>query len=717
MNNFYSIPSVSCENRLGLTSNNDNASNRQKCEGLNPDKVYDTIFPLESDPLRAFTKYENKNLNIGTQISSKKDTSENCTKSCLSKENCTYYVVNKPPNKCYLYGSDNIVKGDSNVFGGGVSYRKLDDANDDVSARKDCKPGNYFIKQNPNMYPENATPSNASMVMSEKNLSLKECQSACLNDNDCNSLVYIEGPSTCNIYNDSRQNVVNSIANTRYNDENSATYLKGEAPENQFSNVPRNMLDYYSNYNKRGNVGDSFCKLTDDNVCSVRYKVGCNNNKILPAKPRKTEKAPPSSICMPPDCVPTMARDNKVGILKMNGNLSMECNEGDTECVNNVFKSRIYQSNNIGLPVVNNNASPSNQFSLYRKKFNRYDNLELRNLEEMSEKPLLSAFTYPEECQEWCLKSNNCTAISYYYGTDGKVKCKYYNVNPSTIRSNLRYKDKNIVLVKRRNQYVAKPSKKMFRMPWENNTLPGDINPPIPTANQICVRNGIVKYKTPETETSKTVNEGFMSVDVSIEENDINYGMCPDKRTRKTNIVGSNCPSLVGISCENSQYGCCTDGETAKLDVDGINCPVVNRNVCLNSVNGCCAGTIIPKESINGEMNCSLSDNKRGDPLSGVNYFNGKLQYTGKKCSNNGDCLNSEECVNNNCLKRNLRYYNTLLGGEAINDSGNRESGQQMLQYREIETFINRRNENNNWNIWYMYLLMITVYVASKLRI
>ena len=177
INNFYSLSSIPCEKRLNLTDNDKN--NEVKCNGLNPDNSYKTLFPEYDNYMSAFDSKKNrvvKKDKIGQFLSKEKKDIKDCAINCNDNKKCSYFVQENPSNECSFYTEDKMKE---NL----TKYNKLKKKykinnflkqsltpgapDDDYNQRK-----YYFVNNGNKVFPDSNKP-----FRKEKNLGKDECKS------------------------------------------------------------------------------------------------------------------------------------------------------------------------------------------------------------------------------------------------------------------------------------------------------------------------------------------------------------------------------------------------------------------------------------------------------------------------------------------------------------------------------------------------------------
>lgn len=679
--NNYNIPNIPCKDRV---SNSDNTDSERtlRCSGLNPDNVFGTLFPNRANPVGDYVKTENKKITDGTTIGqiTEKDAKQ-CAEDCSFDASCAYFTIEKKKNQCRLYGKKDVSKNtqfsqftqDYNLR----TWRK----NDLLDGTNNCNIDDGFISQDIGYFPDVTNANDVVRESTQAGLTKNECLSACLYDDNCNSVVFMDSKSKCEKKGSiSRDAVTNKLSNAILNPEVS-TYLKNANVITNRYGVPDGMLDYYRSYAPSGKVGDSFCEFVD-NKCMTSYTVGPNNEKEVPSvNPQSVNKIPTPKLCMPPTCIPKLPETGLRGKLKVDGSFNIMCPPGNgddaKDCIKAIDKTPFVTFDRMGLPTDNDASNPPNGYLPYTSEYDTYNNIGVKIPENgltpsgdectakqmnFGEKPLPGSMEFPEDCQNWCSKSVDCGGFSYYFGDDGKAKCEYYNnVGMKSLKDVLEPKQDTHTLIKRGNRYVQKPLQGEIKKPYFNNSSAADTGV-AKSKEKICIPK------------QDNLQEGFTDkycpfpYDTTAEED--------TDKIEKDDDNGSNCPTPL-VNCKKTRYGCCPDNETAKVNNTGTNCPITSRAPCLGSKYGCCPGTVIPMEYLcdkEGDdlckmTNCELNDNERGDPYA---FYGGK----GVKCVNNSSCPAGQMCVDGLCKNYNEKYYNGLNGVKMA--AMHRESGNSM---------------------------------------
>jgi hypothetical protein len=676
--NYYNIPNIPCSERLKIT--NEQGIDTLKCSGLNPSNVFGTLFPNRADPIVNYDINSFKKITTGSPIGtvSEKDAKQ-CAQDCSADGTCTYFTVEKAKNQCRLYSTKEATK--NNKFTNFESdfnirtWRK----NDLLDGTKNCNIDDGFIGMDTNYFPNVDNANNVLKRSEQSGLTKNECLSACLYDDSCNSVVFMDSKSKCEKMGSITRAAAQNALRAAQSNPDASTYLKkADIITNRFG-ISDNMLDYYKTYSTSGKVGDSFCEFVD-NKCMTSYTVGPNNKKEVPStNAQNVTKVPAPKLCMPPNCVPKLPETGLRGKLKVDASFNIMCPPGSgsdaTECVKAIDKTPFVTFDRMGLPTDNDASNPPNGYLPYTLEYDTYNNLEIdlkgrgdtfvaKPMNE-GEKPSPGSMEFPEDCQNWCNKSVDCGGYSYYFGSDGKAKCEYYqNIGMKGLKDALKPKKDTHTLIKRGNRYVQKPLQAEIKKPYFNNSSPAETGV---ARERVCIPEGF-------TSQYEDLQEGFTDKYCPFP-----YNKTPAKDTDKIlkdDDNGSNCPTPL-VNCKETRYGCCPDNETPKINTAGSNCPITSRAPCLASKYGCCPGTVIPMEYLcdkEGDdlckmTNCELNDNERGDPYA---FYGGK----GVKCTNNLSCGAGQMCVDGVCKFYNEKYYNGLNGVKMA--AIHRESGNSM---------------------------------------
>jgi hypothetical protein len=704
INNYYNIPAIPCESRENIYHGD---ISPEKCNGLNPDNVFETLYPSIANPLINYTSQIG--FMEGTAISENAVSSIECARECSRKSNCEAFVSEKKPNQCVLHRGAPIQ---------GRQRRKRGEPTEDKSYQTSVFTKNLLIDNTScDNVRDNFTELNQIHHFSERpidtlndsNLSVDECMGACLYDKSCQAIEFKESNESCKMY-DVVGNIQKNVGTY------ATTYLKKPIPEpNRFS-AKDSMSEYYRKYDKKGRIGDSFCEIVDDK-CMTSYIVG-PNGRIGPKNPiNRNQDITKPSLCIPPNCIPKAPETGLQGKLRINGDVRLECPPDDEECEARMNFVPYQKSDFMGLPTDNGEPNPANPYLPYTSDFDKYKNLEFKigdnvkygcSVKQIDDgaKPKPNAFDFHEKCADWCLEDVGCGGYSYELGNDGKARCSYFNnIGMKPLKESLTYSDKTTSFIKRGNKLVQEPNPTLQRKPYFNTFGTGDIGlrkVKVCIPKRTRVAGLIMESRLKDKDDTKCI-ENFQGRR--------KLGKCPDGKVDKINNHGSNCPTPL-TDCKQTLYGCCTDGVNYKMagDLRYDNCPIRTKNACLNSKYGCCEGTVIPREYIcegnkmkdsdfcKNELNqtitnCEQSFRGVADPMNQLtdstvtgtyNLEDGPFSYVsneiGNSCKSNNDCRRgSQMCVDGFCQRYDKATYNAM---NAVNTAfQGRQSGVFMNQF------------------------------------
>lgn len=91
INNYYNIPAIPCESRENIHLGD---ISPEKCGGLNPDYVFETLYPSIANPLINYTS-EIGYMEGGNEISENSASSVECARECSRNSNCNSFVSEK----------------------------------------------------------------------------------------------------------------------------------------------------------------------------------------------------------------------------------------------------------------------------------------------------------------------------------------------------------------------------------------------------------------------------------------------------------------------------------------------------------------------------------------------------------------------------------------------------------------------------------------------
>lgn len=706
INNYYNIPAIPCESRENVYAGD---ISKYKCDGLNPDNIFETLYPSIANPLINYIS--ELGFIEGEPIADKNIKPIKCARECSKNSNCSAFISDKKPNQCILHKSTpiqgkSIVKQDKSYQTSIYTKNQLID-----NTSCDNMSDNFTELNEKHYFSEKPLDK-----LIEKNISADECMGACLYDKSCRAIEFKESNDSCKMYSTSGP-IVKNVGS------DSTTYIKKPIPEENRFGAKDSMIDYYNKYNKKGKVGDSFCELVDDK-CMTSYVVG-PNGRIGPKTPiNKSPEITKPSLCIPPNCIPKGPDTGLEGKLRINGDVRLECVPGDEECNERMNFVPYQKSDFMGLPTDNGEPNPGNSYLPYTSDFDKYKNLEFKigdnikygcSVKEMDDgaKPKKNAFEFHEQCGEWCLEDMGCGGYSYELGNDGKARCSYFNnIGMKPLKESLTYSDKTESFIKRGNKLVQDPNPTLTHKPYFNTFGTGDIglkkvNVCIPKKNKIM---GLITKSEMKNKDDKKCIENFKG-DTSCSTTP--YKCCPDGKVAKIDNIGSNCPTPL-TDCKKTTYRCCPDGVNYKMSDNAKYDGCINRSkdVCLNSKYGCCEGTTVPRELLceSNEMkdsnfcknelnqtitNCEQSFRGVADPMNRYtdstatatyNLEDGPYPYVnneiGNSCKNNYDCMNDinkKMCVDGFCQRYDKATYNSMNGVNTAFQG--RQSGVFMNQF------------------------------------
>ena len=478
INNFYSLPSIPCEKRLELIKGDKN--NELKCNGLNPNNTYKTLYPEYENHMSAFNSKQNKVVSkdkIGQKLSEDKKKIKECAEKCINNKNCKYFTQENESNKCLFYKESNM-KENLTKFKKLKNKYKINNflkqsitpgSPDDYNQKK-----YYFVNNGAKVFPNSDK-----YYKEKKDYSEDECKSICLSDSNCNSMTFLEGEKTCKYYSSSVKNILNYTTEQPVN-INSDIYEKKDIKK--IFNPPKYMKNYYKNYKKDGKIGDSFCEyIEDSNKCETSYVVGPNGIKKEPKfnKNNKRDFIPPNKIELPTDYV---EKKKLKGFLRINNNLRFVNNNNNSNkkkencCDNKIAANNgkiYYNFNNLGLPAnFDVNTNPPNFNTVFSKKYNAYYNLKPENISKLNNSPGKYAFKTSDECNNWCSKNKDCTGLSVSNDIKGNAICNYYDDEPNSLNNNLKYKSYTKTYIKGYPNNIRHPNENEINKSYINSIKP-----------------------------------------------------------------------------------------------------------------------------------------------------------------------------------------------------------------------------------------------------
>lgn len=213
-----------------------------------------------------------------------------------NKPGFKYYGNN---NKCFLYSNQKPSKKLDNSLINNYSIRKfVKDKNQKYASLDQQSDPNYYFNEL-NHYNFEGTNS-----LSKNNVqNLNECMNNCLNNNNCNSILYLQQPSSCNFYDKinlvkdkninydlytvNQKNKIDFVDNSdeeENNELNMKIHQSHEINNDKYTNCFTNQD--YNSFNTLKNSYNNICKneLGQEYVFSDKNNhknvVNCDNNKI-----------------------------------------------------------------------------------------------------------------------------------------------------------------------------------------------------------------------------------------------------------------------------------------------------------------------------------------------------------------------------------------------------------------------------------------------------
>ncbi len=377
---FYNMPSIPCKNRTGAFPQ----GNKQTiCNKLNPDEIYNSLYPCDSDPMSGFDQHQKKELTGSSIDSLLSQTPATCATACNDNDKCTGFSIENVPNTCEMYKTKEYVN--SERYNIDSIDNKISIYQYNKSSSKDCGDGcitdamQSFTEASPPRAPKEWDNKSKGKTISRPGLTLDDCKRACIAEKgDYNSIVYTERDNKCNLY---------SSTSSKKNNPEYDTYIKDPSKcKNTLGlNMPNSSEyhSYYKDYKEggdsyKGAVGDYFCKY-DPNVeqCLKVSQQTCTPNSPYCTgqyKPKPTPKPPAPSgptPCLPPLCNPHTGKPSKKkhkGI-RINDHVFEKCQK-DKDGKNKEFCiDDIYTFDDLGLPVSQSSSNPPSQNYLYMKDY------------------------------------------------------------------------------------------------------------------------------------------------------------------------------------------------------------------------------------------------------------------------------------------------------------------------------------------------------------
>ena len=571
---YYNLPAIPCENRVGAFTT---TSSTDACNELNPDKIYNSLFPCSKTPLTAYNENKNKQVSGSSIDSLNNESPSSCATACNNNNRCKAFSIQNEPNTCELYKATDYVNSERyevesiNNKIGVYQYNK-----DNSNQGQECGEGcivdamQSFTKAEPPRAPKAWDTNKAPLKSTSKvGLSLDECKRECINEKDCNSIIYTEKENSCNLYNNSSQ----MTSNTKYN-----TYVKDPSKCNNNLGFDIQNTKKYKNYYKgykqggddySGKIGDYFCKYnTETNQCMTVSQLECNANSPQcsgqgTSKGSNMNNSPsgPSgpSPCLPPLCNPNTGQHLKPknkGI-RINDKVFESCQENaeDGFCLDD-----IYTFDDLGLPVSQYGPNPPSQNYLYMKDYDVKGGFTILNCpknftpvdavyhEQISPTNLQNEFNGEYLCKGGMKGDDNILCVPV-----GQPKNKQYGNCPVP---------KDMIDVKK----AFKTKNECISWCKNNPNCVGMTSSYDSKGNLLCNF-----YK--KTPTGPQVK--MMGSQIYTKRSDpyvYNPKRSNLKKFKIPNAIGINGSTTYDINEYCGKYGCCADGITRATDSDGSNC-------------------------------------------------------------------------------------------------------------------------------------------------
>lgn len=116
MGNLQAIPAIKCEDRMkNIMTGNFDSKLSNRCEGLNPENIYKTLYPQDADPLSQYKK-ENGKLIKGNPTNPEPisvNSADDCAKKCNQNlvNGCKAFEYYNEDKTCNIYASTNLIDG------------------------------------------------------------------------------------------------------------------------------------------------------------------------------------------------------------------------------------------------------------------------------------------------------------------------------------------------------------------------------------------------------------------------------------------------------------------------------------------------------------------------------------------------------------------------------------------------------------------------------
>jgi hypothetical protein len=487
---YYNLPAISCKDRINTWSN---LKGGTMCANLNPDKIYNNLYPCASTQLNGFDKQINT-IGFGTKIKTLNgQTALSCAKKCIATENCSKFNINSIPPTCSLYNTKSYTNNSDRA--------KIESLYNNISAfqynrnvNNNCK--RSCIQNNINNFTETqqyqvpkAWDDKGTALKAFQTAKLKDCKEACITNKGCNSIVFEDPMRNCTLLQTNPDSAMpsNKKGNDYYKKNDKKCQNIFGFSQSAFDNP--NYKNAYKGYQPSGDdyggkVGDYFCKYMKGAKACVEYKdVTCSNNRKRRPKPPIPNPHSGPSACLPPLCNPNSGKliHKTIKGIQINDHQFDSCQKGKDKgfCLED-----IYTFDDLGLPVTQSASNPPGKNFLYTKDFTIQNGFRIYSCikglspYEKGDPPIPinkgSSYTgdyicsdskghscipygqkntdgqyhtcpkqtnmlYPtdkmktiENCMSWCYNNPLCNSLNTTYDSSGKLVCNFYTKGPQT---------------------------------------------------------------------------------------------------------------------------------------------------------------------------------------------------------------------------------------------------------------------------------------------
>jgi hypothetical protein len=483
---YYNLPAISCSERIKTWANLKGGEVGTMCANLNPDKIYNSLYPCNSNILNGFDKLPDS-IGFGKTIKTLNgQTAVSCAKKCTATTNCSKFNINSTLPTCSLYNTKSYTNNSDRA--------KIDSLTNNISAfqynrevttgcKKPCILNNLnnFTEKRQYQVPK-AWHDNGTALKAFQTAKLKDCKEACISNKACNSIVFKDPMRECTLLQ------TNTDAGMPGSKKGNDYYSKNDKKCQNIFGFSHNAFDThnyknaYKGYKTSGDdydgkVGDYFCTYKKGPETCVEYKdVTCNTNRKRKKKPPKPNPHIGPSACLPPLCDPNSGKPIHKTIkgIKINDYQFNNCQKEDKGfCLND-----IYTFDDLGLPVTGSSSNPPGKNFLYTKDFSIQNGYRIysciKGLSPYQKKdsnvsiktgssytgdyicsdgkaqscipygekntggqydtcPKHTNMLYPtdkmktiDNCMSWCYNNPLCNSLNTTYDTTGKLVCNFY---------------------------------------------------------------------------------------------------------------------------------------------------------------------------------------------------------------------------------------------------------------------------------------------------